>query len=188
MNQTMSLQERVSSFSYCLTPLYAWGSMSLGFLHNRVYSHANWAKVLCCPLPALQDESVFQSPVMCLPRDVERLCLEGQIVKTLDDCTVLTYDRDMHIRSVRHRGLRRFLEDDDDRGLRPDLVDRVRKILAVLIVAPDMRGVQGPPGWRVHQLFGNRAGTWSISVTGNWRITFEVEDDEILHLDLEDYH
>jgi hypothetical protein len=102
MKKAMSLQERVSSFSYCLTLLYAWGSMSLGFLHNRVYSHANWAKVLCCPMPALSDESVFQSPVMCLPRDVERFCLEGQIVKTLDDCTVLTYDRDMHIRSVRH--------------------------------------------------------------------------------------
>jgi toxin HigB-1 len=94
----------------------------------------------------------------------------------------------MHIRSVRHRGLRRFLEDDDDRGIRPDLVDRLRKILAVLIVAPDIRGVRGPPGWRMHQLSGDRAGTWSISVSGNWRITFEVEDDEILRLDLEDYH
>jgi proteic killer suppression protein len=94
----------------------------------------------------------------------------------------------MHIRRVRHRGLRRFIEDNDDRGLRPDLVDRVRKILAVLIVAPGMRGVQGPPGWHVHQLSGDRAGTWSISISGNWRITFEVEDDEILRLDLEDYH
>jgi proteic killer suppression protein len=94
----------------------------------------------------------------------------------------------MHIRSVRHRGLRRFLEDDDDRGIRPDLVDRLRKILAVLIVAPDIRGVRGPPGWRMHQLSGDRAGTWSISVSGNWRITFEVEDDGILRLDLEDYH
>ena len=89
---------------------------------------------------------------------------------------------------MRHRGLRRFLEDDDDRGLRPDLVDRVRKILAVLIVAPHIRAVQGPPGWRIHQLSGERAGTWSISVSGNWRITFEVENDELLHLDLEDYH
>jgi proteic killer suppression protein len=94
----------------------------------------------------------------------------------------------MYIRNVRHRGLRRFLEDDDDRGIRPDLVDRIRKILAVLIVAPDMRRVQGPPGWRVHQLSGDRDGTWSISVSGNWRITFEVEDDEIFRLDLEDYH
>jgi proteic killer suppression protein len=94
----------------------------------------------------------------------------------------------MNIRSVRHRGLRRFIEDDDDRGIRRDLVDRVRKILAVLIVAQDMNGVKGPPGWRIHQLTEDRAGTWSVSVSGNWRITFEVVDNEIEHLDLEDYH
>jgi proteic killer suppression protein len=56
----------------------------------------------------------------------------------------------MNIRSVRHRGLKRFIESDDDRGISPDLVDRIRKILAVLIVAPDMTGVTGPPGWCVH--------------------------------------
>lgn len=94
----------------------------------------------------------------------------------------------MNIRSVRHRGLRRLIEDDDGWGIRQDLLDRVRKILAVLIVTPDMSGVTGPPGWRVHQLSGDRRGTWSISVSGNWRITFDIEEDEILHLDLEDYH
>jgi proteic killer suppression protein len=73
-------------------------------------------------------------------------------------------------------------------GIRRDLVERVRKILAVLIVAQDMNAVQGPPGWRVHQLSGDRAGTWSVSVSGNWRITFEVVDDAIERLDLEDYH
>jgi proteic killer suppression protein len=51
-----------------------------------------------------------------------------------------------------------------------------------------MRGVQGSPGWPIHPLSGDRAGTWSISVSGTWRITFEVEDDEILRLDLEDDH
>jgi proteic killer suppression protein len=51
-----------------------------------------------------------------------------------------------------------------------------------------MSEVQGPPGWRVHQLTGDRAETWSISVSGNWRITFEVINHEIEHLDLEDYH
>ena len=38
------------------------------------------------------------------------------------------------------------------------------------------------------RLLGDRAGTWSIAVSGNWWITFEVEEDEIVHLDLEDYH
>jgi proteic killer suppression protein len=94
----------------------------------------------------------------------------------------------VRIRSVRHKGLKRLIEDDHDRGIRRDLVRRVRNILAVLIAAPEISGVHGPPGWRIHQLSGNRAGTWSISVSGNWRITFDLKNEEIWNLDLEDYH
>lgn len=94
----------------------------------------------------------------------------------------------MHIRSVRHRGLLQLIEDNDAREIHPDLVRRVRNILAVLIAASDMAGVAGPPGWRIHQLKGDRAGIWSISVSGNWRLTFELERGEISGLDLEDYH
>jgi proteic killer suppression protein len=94
----------------------------------------------------------------------------------------------MIILSIKHRGLRRFLEDDDPRELRPDLVNRTRNILTALIAAANMEGVQGPPGWRIHQLTGDRAGTWSISVSGNWRITLEFDGSAITNLDLEDYH
>jgi proteic killer suppression protein len=82
----------------------------------------------------------------------------------------------------------RLIENDDSRELRPDLVKRLRNILAMLISANDMNGVRGPPGWRIHQLRGDRAGTWSISVSGNWRLTFETKQGEIYNLDLEDYH
>jgi proteic killer suppression protein len=94
----------------------------------------------------------------------------------------------MKIHSVRHRGLKRFLENDDDRELRPDLVNRLRRILTALIAAADMDEVQGPPGWRIHVLSGDRAGTWSISVSGNWRMTFTLENGAIRNLNLEDYH
>jgi proteic killer suppression protein len=94
----------------------------------------------------------------------------------------------MQLRSIRHEGLRHLIEGDDVRGIRPDMANRVRNILAALISAPNMEAVSGPPGWRIHQLSGDRAGTWSISATGNWRITFRVEDDGIWDLDLEDYH
>jgi toxin HigB-1 len=94
----------------------------------------------------------------------------------------------MQIHSVHHKGLKRLLEDDDDRGIRRDLVGRVRNVLTVLIAAEDMDGVRGPPGWRIHPLSGDRAGTWSISVSGNWRITFDIEQGKIVNLDLEDYH
>jgi proteic killer suppression protein len=94
----------------------------------------------------------------------------------------------MNIRSIKHRGLRRFIEDNDPREIRGDLVNRTRNILTVLMTAPDIAGVQGPPGWRVHELVGDRAGTWSISVSGNWRITFALVGGEIVELNMEDYH
>jgi len=64
----------------------------------------------------------------------------------------------------------------------------VRNVLTALISATGMDGVRGPPGWRIHRLSGNRARTWRISASGNWRITFDIEQDEICRLDLEDYH
>ncbi len=94
----------------------------------------------------------------------------------------------MKIRSISHKGLRRLLEDNDGRAIRVDLLDRIRKMLTAIILAEDMARLQGPPGWRIHQLTGDRARTWSLSVSGNWRITFEIENGEIANLDLEDYH
>jgi toxin HigB-1 len=94
----------------------------------------------------------------------------------------------MRIRSVRHRGLQRFIEEDDDRGLRRDMVSRLRRILTALLSAESLEEVVGPPGWRIHQLTGNRAGTWSISVSGNWRVTFRLDSGDVRDLDLEDYY
>jgi len=93
----------------------------------------------------------------------------------------------MRIRSTRHKGLKALIESDDARGIRPDQVKRVRNILAALIYAESLDEVIGPPGWRVHQLVGQRAGTWSLSVSGNWRITFDLAAGEISNLDLEEY-
>jgi proteic killer suppression protein len=94
----------------------------------------------------------------------------------------------LRVRSIGNKALKRLIEDNDDREIRRDLVPRVRRILTALVSATNMKGVEGPPGWRIHQLTGDRAGTWSISVSGNWRITFKIEGDAIKDLDLEDYH
>ena len=96
----------------------------------------------------------------------------------------------MVVRSVRHRGLRRLIEEDNPRFLRQNLVDRVRKILTALILAEhiDRFIADAPPGWCVHRLSGDRQDEWSVSVSGNWRITFKEEDSYIDRLNLEDYH
>jgi proteic killer suppression protein len=48
--------------------------------------------------------------------------------------------------------------------------------------------LRGLPLWKAHVLTGDRKGTWSLSVTRNRRLTFRIEDDEIIDLNLEDYH
>ena len=44
------------------------------------------------------------------------------------------------------------------------------------------------PGYRLHSLKGNRKGIWSITVSGNWRSTFEFTDGDVYIVDHEDYH
>ncbi len=96
----------------------------------------------------------------------------------------------MIVRSVRHRGLRLLHGDDSPRLLKQDLAERVRGILAALAMAETMDGFirEAAPGWRVHRLSGDRGNEWSVSVSGNWRVTFEERDGQIERLNLEDHH
>ena len=96
----------------------------------------------------------------------------------------------MKIRSVKHKGLRRLLENDDTAGLPAQFVDKIRKILAFLQDMENVAELQAVPTWKAHQLSGDRKGTWSLFVSKNWRITFRVDETqiEIIDLDYEDYH
>ena len=96
----------------------------------------------------------------------------------------------MIIRSVRHRGLQRLIDDDNPRYLPLELVQRIRNVLTALMLADDIEGflIGAPPGWRSHRLSGRREAEWSVSVSGNWRITFVESDGYIDFLNLEDYH
>jgi toxin HigB-1 len=44
------------------------------------------------------------------------------------------------------------------------------------------------PGWRWHALKGAMAGRWSVTVNGNWRITYAFENGDAILVDYEDYH
>lgn len=96
----------------------------------------------------------------------------------------------MKIRNVRHKGLRRFIEADDASGLPPVAIEKVRNILSFLLAMGDVDELRSIPSWRAHQLTGDRKGAWSLSVTRNWRLTFQIDtaEGEIFDLDYEDYH
>ena len=87
----------------------------------------------------------------------------------------------------RHSGLRRFWERGDASRLNQAHAPRIIRLLDMLDDARTPEDMEQPGLW-LHQLTGNRRGTWSIRVSGNWRITFRFEDGEAVDVDLEDYH
>jgi proteic killer suppression protein len=91
------------------------------------------------------------------------------------------------IETIKHKGLRRFHEKDDRSGIRPDLVDKVRKILSSLEAATSPVEM-ALPMFRFHRLTGDRRGTYSVTVNANWRITFRFQDGAAYDVNLEDYH
>lgn len=44
------------------------------------------------------------------------------------------------------------------------------------------------PGFKLHELKGKEKGSWSVWVSGNWRITFRFEGDAAALVDYRDYH
>jgi toxin HigB-1 len=94
----------------------------------------------------------------------------------------------MRIASFRHKGLKRLYEAGSRRGIRPDLVRKIEDILHAIEQARHVEHVGLFPGWRLHPLKGERAGEWSVWVTGNYRLTFRADGEDIHDIDLEDYH
>ena len=94
----------------------------------------------------------------------------------------------MKIRNVAHKGLRRFIEDDNPAALQPAVVPKLRRILSFLQDMEREEELRTVPSWKAHQLGGDRKGVWSLSVTKNWRVTFWIDqtETEIADLDYED--
>lgn len=90
------------------------------------------------------------------------------------------------IRSFRHKGLARLWNQGDPKGVRGDLVDRVRRRLTAIDAAQDL-GELNLPGWRLHRLHGKPM-RFALSVNGPWRLTFEWDDGDAFRVDLEQYH
>ena len=91
------------------------------------------------------------------------------------------------IRSFKHKGLERFFHNDDRSYISPKHAPKLARILDRLdasIRAQDMN----LPGCRLHELSGKERGTWSVWVTGNWRVTFQFDGPDAVVVDYRDYH
>lgn len=93
----------------------------------------------------------------------------------------------MEIETIKHKGLRRFAETENGKGVMQP--DRLRDMLAFIAQAGSFDDLATPPNFGFHAMKGDRRGTFSMTVTRNYRLTFvKVDDHTIADLDLEDYH
>ena len=89
------------------------------------------------------------------------------------------------IKTFRHKGLQLFFETGKKSGIQAAHANKLGRQLARLHVAKKWEDI---PGWGLHFLKNKLANHYSISVNGNWRITFKFEGEDVIFVDYQDYH
>ena len=75
------------------------------------------------------------------------------------------------IKSFKHKGLEAFFNAGTTRGIQAAHAKKLRLQLAALDTATVIEDMN-IPGYRLHPLKGDQKGRWSMTVNGNWRVTF----------------
>ncbi len=91
------------------------------------------------------------------------------------------------ILSFRHKGLKKYYETGSTAGIQAKHAKRLRLMLAALDTARVIDDMD-LPGYDLHPMQGKKKGTWAISVSGNWRVTFKFEEGNAQIVNYEDYH
>jgi len=89
--------------------------------------------------------------------------------------------------SFNHKGLERFFATGSKAGIQPQHAERLRLILGRLAASTNPKDMN-LPGLGLHELRGDRKGTWSVKVSGNWRVTFTFVGENAEEVNYEDYH
>jgi proteic killer suppression protein len=91
------------------------------------------------------------------------------------------------IKSFKHKGLEEYFVQNSTKKINAQQAPRIRRILDRLDASSEPKDMN-LPGYGLHELTGNRKGTWSVTVSGNWRITFKFSSEHAHDVNLEDYH
>jgi len=89
--------------------------------------------------------------------------------------------------SFKHKGLQKFYESGSTAGIQNAHKTKLRMILAALDSTQEIDDMN-IPGYKLHPLKGKLKGLWSVTVSGNWRVTFKFENGNIYIVNYEDYH
>ena len=88
------------------------------------------------------------------------------------------------IKSFKHKGIQRLFLYNDRSKINPNHVSKLIRILDRLDASVTLQDMN-LPGYKLHELKGKEKGTWSVWVSGNWRIIFQFEGNDAINVD---YH
>ncbi len=91
------------------------------------------------------------------------------------------------IKSFAHKGLEEFFETGSKKGIQPDHASKLGRMLDRLDASMNLMDMN-VPGYRLYQLKGDKQDMWSVTVNGNWRMTFYFEGQDAYLVDYMDYH
>ena len=89
--------------------------------------------------------------------------------------------------SFTHKGLERFFRTGSKSGIQPVHAARLTLILSLLDVAKSADDMNFP-GFGLHPLKGDWKGYFAVKVSGNWRLIFKQNGDDMELVDYLDYH
>jgi proteic killer suppression protein len=91
------------------------------------------------------------------------------------------------IKSFKHKGLEKLFFEGSTKGIQPKHKTKIEDILDLIdsmIQIQDMNF----PGSRLHKLEPKKENIWSVTVSGNWRVTFKFIDSDAYEINYTDYH
>lgn len=91
------------------------------------------------------------------------------------------------INSFRHKGLEKFFKTGSKAGIQTQHAAKLRVQLTALEHAAGPQDMNAP-GWDLHRLKGDMAKFYAISVSGNWRLVFRFEGEDVVDVGYIDYH
>ena len=89
--------------------------------------------------------------------------------------------------SWRHKGLKKFYESGSKTGIQPKHANTIRLLLFQLTNATKPEDMH-TPGNGFHKLSGDLKGFYALKVSGNWRVVFKFEKENVILVDYIDYH
>ena len=91
------------------------------------------------------------------------------------------------IKSFKHKGLQDFFENGIKKGIQTKHAEKLSDILDLLDAADTIQ-VMNFPGSNLHKPNPPKDNFWAVSVSGNWRIVFKYENNDVYIVDYTDYH